>query len=234
VRELEYARWVKKRERHVSERGAGKLGYIHLDAMNRENLNRFIAALNGPLKDKSALVIDVRNNGGGNIHQQLIDILSRRPYIYYDPRSGDRSLQETPVWAKPLCVLVNERSFSDAEIFPHGIKALGLGKVIGAPTSGGVIGTGSRTLIDGSVLRMPSIGWYALDGTNLERTGVVPDIVVEESAEDRAKDRDPQLDRAIDEMLAAIGVEPPPTPAPVETREDRPAPAPSKDATGPF
>ncbi len=232
MRELEYARWVEKREQRVAARGRGKIGYIHLNAMDRENLRRFVAALNGRLKDKAALIVDVRNNGGGNIHQELLDILSRRPYVYYDPRRGDRTLQETPVWGKPLCVLVNERSYSDAEIFPHGVKALGLGKVIGVPTSGGVIGTGSRVLIDGSVLRMPSVGWYALDGRNLERTGVEPDIVVEETAEDRVRDRDPQLDRAIDEMLAAIGAEPPP-PESVPA-EDRPPAAPrAPEATGP-
>jgi Tol biopolymer transport system component/C-terminal processing protease CtpA/Prc len=231
IRELEYARWVKKREQRVADRSGGKLGYIHLNAMNQENLRRFVGALSGPLKDKAGLVIDVRNNGGGNIHQQLLDILSRKPYIYYDPRAGDRTLQETPVWAKPACVLVNERSYSDAEIFPYGFKTLQLGKVIGAPTSGGVIGTGSRTLIDGSTLRMPSVGWYGLDGTNLERLGVEPDIVVEETAEDRAKDRDPQLDRAIDEMMAAIGVEPKPAPAPTEDRGPGPE---AKDRHGPF
>lgn len=224
MRELEHAAWVAAREVRVAERGRGKVGYIHLSAMDQANLQRFVAALNGPLKDRVALVIDVRNNGGGNIHQQLLDILSRRPYVFYDPRSGDRSLQETPVWAKPSCVLVNERSYSDAEIFAYGYRTLGLGKVIGAPTSGGVIGTGSRTLVDGSVLRMPYVGWYGLDGRNLERSGIEPDIVVEESAEDRANGRDPQLDRAIDEMLAAIGEGPAPgpPPPPIETEEEGP------------
>jgi tricorn protease len=217
MRELEYAAWVKKREQRVADRGRGKIAYIHLSAMDQPNLQRFIAALNGPLKDEAALVIDVRNNPGGNIHQQLLDILARRPYVYYDPRAGDRSLQETPVWAKPVCVMCNERSYSDAEIFPYGFKTLGLGKVIGAPTSGGVIGTGARTLSDGSTLRMPYVGWYGLDGRNLERWGIEPDIVVEETADDRAHDRDPQLDRAIDEMLAAIGEKPAPPAPPAET-----------------
>lgn len=217
MHELEYATWVKRREQRVADRGKTKIGYIHLNAMDQPNLQRFTAALNGPMKDRAALVIDVRNNGGGNIHQQLLDILARRPYVYFDPRSGDRSLQETPVWAKPVCVMCNERSYSDAEIFPYGFKTLGLGKVIGAPTSGGVIGTGSRTLCDGSTLRMPYVGWYGLDGKNLERWGIEPDIIVEETADDRAHDRDPQVDRAIDEMMLAIGEKPVPAAPPAET-----------------
>ena len=76
--------------------------------------------------------------------------------------------------------------------------------------------SGSRTLSDGSTLRMPYVGWYGLDGKNLERWGIQPDIVVEETADDRAHDRDPQLARAVDEMLGAIGEKPAPSQPPAQ------------------
>jgi hypothetical protein len=113
-------------------------------------------------------------------------------------------------WGKPVVVLINERSFSDAEVFPYGFKQLGLGKVVGVPTAGGVIGTNDITLSDGSKFRIPRVGWYGLNGENLEHLGVKPDVLVEETPEDRIAGRDPQLAKALEVILAEVH---PPKPA---------------------
>jgi tricorn protease len=199
-----YALWIRGRREMAKSLSKGRVGYIHLSAMNNTNLNRFRTALSGRLKRKQALILDVRNNGGGYIHQQLLDILNRKPYAYYQSRGRKRRPQQNPVWAKPVVVLINERSFSDAEIFPYGFKKMGLGKVIGVSTSGGVIGTGKQALADGSTLRMPRTGWYGNDGTNLEGHGVKPDIVVEETPEDRREKRDPQLAKGVEILMEEI------------------------------
>ena len=102
--------------------------------------------------------------------------------------------------------MINERSFSDAEIFPHGVKALGLGEVIGVPTAGGVIGTNDVKLLDGSTFRIPRVGWYSLKGKNMEGKGCKPTIVVEMTPEDEIKGRDPQLDKAIEVLLKKLGM----------------------------
>jgi tricorn protease len=99
---------------------------------------------------------------------------------------------------------VDEKSFSDGEIFPIVYQELKLGKVIGFPSSGAVIGTRERTLLDGSRMRMPGTGWFKVDGTNMEGSGAIPDIIVEHSINDIVNRNDRQLQRAIKEILEEI------------------------------
>ncbi len=104
-------------------------------------------------------------------------------------------------------MLQNWRSASNAEMFPAGFRALGLGKVVGTPTMGAVIGTGSYSLIDGSTIRTPAVGVYLADEsrTNMENTGVKPDIFVENTPEDNLAGRDRQLEVAVKELLKELG-----------------------------
>ena len=101
-------------------------------------------------------------------------------------------------------LLINENSFSDAEIFPTIFQQMELGKVIGMPTSGSVIGTGLHNLIDGSSMRMPTNGIFRFDGTNMEGIGVQPDIIIEPTPEQIVEDDDVQLKKAIEELLKEI------------------------------
>jgi tricorn protease len=98
----------------------------------------------------------------------------------------------------PMVVMQNERSASDAEMFPDGFRALGLGKLVGMPTYGAVIGTGAHRLIDGSSIRTPSAGVYTAKGVNMENYGVPPDIYVDNTPPDFLAGRDAQLEKAIE------------------------------------
>ena len=109
-------------------------------------------------RTKKALVIDQRFNGGGGIDQELLAILAGRQYQYTLGRDAGVQLPRPQNFYGPMVVMQNERSASDAEMFPAGFKALGLGKVVGVPTMGAVIGTGSYTLLDGSAIRTPGSG----------------------------------------------------------------------------
>jgi Tol biopolymer transport system component len=251
---MRHARWVAGNLVKVRKETKGKVAYIHLNAMNAENLARFRRAIaNWNLRQRSkrggpeGLIIDVRENGGGNIHQQLMEVLTARPFAQIQVRgSRIKMTQPTLYWDRPVVVLINERSFSDAEVFPYVFQHAGVGKVIGVPTPGGVIGTNDVTLSDGTTFRIPRVGYYGMDGTNLERLGVKPDILVEETAEDRLAGRDPQLARAIEvvmEQVEAAGgggaspakppaTKPPATEPPVDEpdpREPTPPPAPAPD-----
>jgi tricorn protease len=212
---LAYQQAVERARKRVVEATSGAAGYIHLSQMDASNRQRFDAELGELASDAKVkgLVLDVRNNGGGNIHTHLLDALARKPYVRFQPRDGARQTQPALHWGKPVVLLINERSFSDAEVFPHAFKELGLGKVVGVPTAGGVIGTTDVTLADGSKFRLPSVGWYGLDGTNLERLGVTPDVLVEETSEDRLAGRDPQLEKALEILLRDIGPSPPAAPS---------------------
>lgn len=206
VRNLWYEDRVNLSTQQVNELSGGRLGYVHIPSMGEENWTEFIRDLFRDNADKEALIIDVRGNTGGRIHDQIISLLIKTPYGYSTSRRYSREKRYEPsrIWAKPSIVLVDEHSFSDGEIFPIIYQELKLGKVVGFPSSGAVIGTWEYDLIDGSSMRMPSTGWYKLDGTNMEGTGAQPDIVIEHTPNDLVKRNDLQLQRAITELLREL------------------------------
>jgi tricorn protease len=204
--QLRYQRWVNERRAMTEKLANGRIGYLHIQAMNPPSLRKFEKELREN-KDKEALVIDQRWNGGGNIEQELLAILVQRQYEVWQPRGTESLGRPFAGFFGPKVVLQNWRSASNAEMFPAGFRALGLGKVIGTPTMGAVIGTGSYSLIDGSTVRTPQVGVYLADDkhTNMERYGVQPDILVENSPEDNLAGRDRQLEAAVSELLKQIG-----------------------------
>jgi len=203
---LLYEDWVEKRKRMVEEWSNGRIGYIHIQAMSQSELRKFEREFYAEVVGKKeALIIDVRFNGGGRIHDELLTILKRRLYALEQYRGTPPFTQPFQVWQKPTVVLINEFSASDAEIFPKAFRDLGLGKLVGVPTYGGVIGTYNVTLIDGTTFfRVPVTGWRTLDGVNLENYGVKPDILVEHSPEDNANENDLQLRAAVDLLLKEL------------------------------
>lgn len=211
-----FEQWRVRNEIRTKDASQGRVGYVQLDQMDQDNLVRFqqaVARFNADPRNQG-MVLDVRENGGGNIHVQLMAILQARPFMRLEPRGAPRMTQPQLYWDKPVVLLVNERSFSDAEVFPWSFRAGGLGTTVGMPTPGGVIGTTDVKLSDGSNFRIPRVGWYSLDGQNLENNGFVPDVVVPETSEDRLAGRDPQLDKALEVVMqqvkARYGEAPPP------------------------
>jgi tricorn protease len=197
-----YRDYVVSNKQQAAQRTRGAVAYIHLPGMMPNNFAAFQNELASQQVQRSrALIIDVRDNGGGNIHQQLIDLLSRRPYAYMTLRNGRRINQPTVYWDRPIAILINERSYSDAEVFPHAMKVLDMATVIGVPTPGAVIGTRNIRLSDGTSWRLPQTGFYNWDGTIQERNGCEPHILVEVTPEDVLAGRDPQFDKAL-EVLA--------------------------------
>jgi tricorn protease len=198
---LRYERWVKQRRELVDKLSDCRIGYVHIQAMDTRSLRKFEKELR-EFRHKDALVIDQRFNGGGNIEQELLAILVQRQYQVWQPRGSEPTARPFAGFFGPKVVLQNWRSASNAEMFPAGFRALGLGKVIGTPTMGAVIGTGNYTLIDGSTVRTPGVGVYLADParTNMENGGVQPDIFVANSPEDRLAGRDRQLEAAVHEL----------------------------------
>ncbi len=202
---LVYEKWVKDRRDMADKLSNGRVGYVHIKAMDQPSLARFKKDL-AEFRDKEALVIDQRFNGGGNIEQELLAILVQKPYQVWHPRGSEPTQRPFAGYFGPKVVLQNWRSASNAEMFPAGFRALGLGKVIGTPTMGAVIGTGSYSLIDGSTVRTPGVGVYLSDQdrTNMENTGVKPDIQVENSPEDNLAGKDRQLEVGVQELLKQL------------------------------
>jgi len=203
---LRYDRWVKERRQKVDELSGGRIGYLHIRAMDQPSLRKFEKEVR-EFRNKEAMIIDQRWNGGGNIEQELLAILVQREYQVWQPRGVEASGRPFAGYFGPKVVLQNWRSASNAEMFPAGFRALGLGKVVGTPTMGAVIGTGSYSLIDGSTVRTPGVGVYLADQkrTNMENYGVQPDIRVDNAPEDNLAGRDRQLEAAVDELLKQLG-----------------------------
>ncbi|MCA1619195.1 MAG: DPP IV N-terminal domain-containing protein [Acidobacteria bacterium] len=203
--QLRYERWVKERREMVDKLSGGRVGYVHIQAMNAPSLRKFEKELR-EYRHKEAMVIDQRWNGGGNIEQELLAILVQRQYQVWQPRGTEATTRPFAGFFGPKIVMQNWRSASNAEMFPAGFRALGLGKVVGTPTMGAVIGTGSYSLIDGSTVRTPGTGVYLFDKqlTNMENYGVRPDILVENTPEDTLAGRDRQLETAVQELLKEL------------------------------
>jgi len=204
-RTLEYEQWVRDNRRLVEELSGGRATYLHIQRMYQDCLYRFERELFGFARDFDAVVIDVRYNGGGRIHEQLWELLGRRPYGYISRRGFGRYLTPTDMHTGPKVCLIHESSFSDAEIFPYGFRFFGYGKLVGVATSGGVIGTLNYELLDGTMFRIPMTGRYRLDGSNMENNGVQPDIWVDALPGAIPAGDDAQLRQAVEVVLEELG-----------------------------
>jgi tricorn protease len=204
--ELTYKNWTEENRRLVDRISGGRLGYVHMSAMGDGNWDRFIEDVFSKARGKAGLILDVRNNNGGSIHDRVLTFLSRRPYVYSRNRGGREVTYDAMWrWDGPIVLLTNERSYSDGEIFPAGFQALGLGRVVGMPTFGAVIGTNDVRLIDGTGFRVPGTGWFRMDGVNLENHPVEPDVRVPDVPEEAARGQDAQIEAAVRECLGMIG-----------------------------
>jgi tricorn protease len=201
IQALMYERWVDANAKRVAELSKGKIGYIHIQSMDENGLDRFVRLLYSDNFDKDAIVLDVRYNGGGFTHDQVLNYLGAKEHTMFRQRNGGEGLvlrSNDRKWSKPLVLLINNRSYSDAEIFPNAFRTLGLGKLVGQATGGHVIGTVDFRLIDGSMFRIPRTGVYTVKGVNMEKEGVAPDVAVEQTPDQIAKGIDVQLDKAVE------------------------------------
>ncbi|MBK7871323.1 MAG: PD40 domain-containing protein [Saprospiraceae bacterium] len=202
---LLYDEWIDNNQRIVDEKGKKRVAYAPMRHMGGGELNSFLIDMTNEAYQREGLILDLRFNTGGNVHDDVLRFLSQRPYLKWKYREGAFTLQSNfaPA-ASPMVLLVNEQSLSDAEMTATGFKHLGLGKIVGTETYRWIIFTSGKGLVDGSFYRLPSWGCYTLDGKNIEQEGVKPDIFVKTTFKDRLEGRDPQLDRAIEEVMKGL------------------------------
>jgi tricorn protease len=200
-----YDEWIDNNQKRVDEQGKSRIAYGYMKNMGQPELDQFIIDMTQELNKKDALIFDLRYNTGGNVHDEVLKFLSQRSYLQWKYREGQLTPQSNFSPAdKPIILLTNEQSLSDAEMTSQGFKALKLGKIVGNETYHWIIFTSGISLVDGSSVRMPAWGCYTLDGKDLEKTGVHPDILIINSFDDKLNGRDPQLDKAIEEILKQL------------------------------
>ncbi len=208
-KQLLYRKWVDERRAYVSKASNGRLGYVHIADMSQQALDQLHIDLDTENQSREGVVIDIRNNNGGFVNAYALDIFARQPYLTMTPRdhpsSPARSMLGQRSLELPTVLVTNQNSLSDAEDFTEGYRSLKLGKVVGEPTAGWIIYTGSEQLIDGSLLRRPFIKVTANDGTDMELHPRPVDVEVDRPVGESYTDRDAQLDAAVKTLLSGIG-----------------------------
>jgi len=199
---LLYDEWMDGNQKRVDEKSNNRIAYTHMKDMGGGELNSFFMDIARDFYQKEALILDLRYNTGGNVHDEVLRYLSQKTYLKWKYRGGVLTGQSNFAPAdKPIVLLINEQSLSDAEMTAQGFKALKLGSIVGNETYRWIVFTTGTQLVDGSSLRLPSWGCYTLEGKDLEFEGVQPDIKVLNNFDDKVNGRDPQLDKAIEIIL---------------------------------
>ncbi len=200
-----YNQWIAHNSSTVSKESNQRIGYVYMKDMSSESLEKFMLQMVTDSVNRDGLIIDLRYNTGGNVHGKVLQFLSQRPYLQWKYRDGKMSPQPDFAPAgKPIVMLVNRQTLSDGEMTAAGFQALNLGTVVGTKTYHWIIFTSAKRLVDGSSYRLPSWGCYTLDGENLEKVGVTPDIFVDRTFVDRLTGKDPQLQKAISIIMKKL------------------------------
>ncbi|MBS1663055.1 MAG: PD40 domain-containing protein [Bacteroidetes bacterium] len=204
---LLYKQWVRQEREYIAKISNGRLGYVHMNDMSEESLNQLYLDLDAENQNKEGVVVDVRANNGGFVNPYALDVLTRKSYLTMINRGlpgaparaqlGQRSLE------LPTILLTNQHSLSDAEDFTEGYRTMKLGTVVGEPTGGWIIFTGSVSLIDGSAVRMPGSKILDHEGKVMEMHPRPVDIPISNPI-GHAPTSDPQADAAVKELLKQI------------------------------
>jgi tricorn protease len=208
--DLRYLAYITQNRDRVTRLSDGHVGYIHLPNMGPEGIREFIKWYYTQVR-KEGLVVDVRYNGGGNVSQMLIERLRRELLATRFSRTNDDPMTyPSVVFHGHMACVLNESSGSDGDIFPAMFKQARLGPLIGKRSWGGVVGITNRgPLVDGGVVNVPEFGFASADGRwIIEGHGVDPDIEIENDPQSVIEGRDPQLERAVEELMRNVREQP--------------------------
>ena len=201
--ELLYKRWVDRNRALVDSLSGGQLAYVHVKEMNSESFRTvYRELLSDKNRNRKAVIVDERHNGGGWLHDDLCTLLSGKQYQEFVPHGKVVGADPFNKWTKPSCVLMCEDDYSNGHGFPFVYKELGIGKLIGTPVPGTMTAVWWETLIDSSlVFGIPQVGCRDMRGNYCENTPLLPDVEVYNTPEDYLTGHDRQLERAVQEML---------------------------------
>ena len=201
--ELLYKRWVKRNEKMVETLSGGRIAYVHVKGMDSPSFrNVYSELLSDRNRNKEAVIVDTRHNGGGWLHDDLATLLSGKEYQRFVPRGQYIGSDPFNKWLKPSCVMICEDNYSNAHGFPWVYKELKIGKLIGAPVPGTMTAVWWERQIDPTIVfGIPQVGCMDMRGQYMENKQLEPDIKVYNSPEKSLKGEDEQLAAAVKEML---------------------------------
>ena len=205
ARDLVREEKVRAARRRAHELSGGRVGYVYVPEMQTPAFKRFVSEVFSEGYGRDALVIDVRDNTGGFTADRMFSVLFAPDHSYEVPRNGSpgylMSYTDHPVWTKPIAVICNAESGSNAEIFTHAIRTTKRGIVVGQATGGAVIATNNRNILDYGEFRDAEFGWFVKGGIDMENHGAEPDFPVPLTPADEVRGVDPQLETAVRELL---------------------------------
>lgn len=201
-----YLRWVRNNEKIVEKLSAGKVGYVHVKAMDSDSFREVFSKSLGKYRNCDALIVDTRHNHGGWLHEDLAVFLSGKEYIESRPRGRHIATEPFFRWCKPSCVVMGEDNYSDGCGFPYLYRTMGIGPLIGAPVPGTKTSVWWETQVDNTIVfGIPQVtSWGLNEERALENLELQPDILVYNTPSAEIEGRDTQLEVAVKTMLEAI------------------------------
>jgi tricorn protease len=217
---LRHWSWVEQNRKHVDARSGGRVAYIYMADTGLHGYEAFNRYYFSQL-DKQALILDERFNGGGSVADYVVDLLNRPLMSYWATREGRTFTTPNASIFGPKVMIINELAGSGGDALPLFFRRRGLGTLVGKRTWGGLIGIYDYPkLMDGGMFTSPRLAIFSPDGEwEVENEGVAPDIEVEMTPRLAIEGRDPQLERALEIVLAELEASPrTPAPRPAPTR----------------
>lgn len=203
--ELLYKRWIERCRDKVEELSGGRIGYVHVKGMDSQSFRKMYADLLGRYRNKEAVVVDIRHNGGGWLHDDIVTLLSGKEYQRFVPRGQYIGSDPYNKWLKPSCMLICEDNYSNAHGTPFVYKELGIGKLVGTPVAGTMTAVWWERQIDPSIVfGIPQVGCQDMQGQYLENKTLDPDILVYNEPAAALKGEDAQLKAAVDCLLKEL------------------------------
>ncbi|HZH35969.1 MAG TPA: S41 family peptidase [Flavisolibacter sp.] len=202
---LLYKRWVRRNADEVDRLSNGQLGYVHIPGMNDPSYRTVYEEVMGRYAARKGMVVDTRNNGGGDLVADLAMFLSGKRFLDYTTDSRSVGLEPSFRWTKPSIALANEANYSDGHCFAFSYQDLKLGKLVGMPVPGTCTFAGWEALQDNSVRwGVPPLGVKSVGGRYLENWQTEPDVKVMNEFGQVSKGKDQQLEVAVQELLKEV------------------------------
>ena len=205
IRDLLYTRWVERNQAIVDSLSDGRIGYVHVSGMDSPSFRTVFDEMLGKYRNREAIIVDTRWNGGGWLHNDLAILLGGKEYVRFVPRGQYIGSEPFSQWNKPSVMLVNESNYSDAHGSPFVYQTLGLGDVVGAPVPGTMTAVWWETQIDPSlVFGIPQVTSMDMDGNVLENRQLNPDVLIYNRPDDVMNGIDDQIAGSVRTLLEKI------------------------------
>lgn len=208
LRDLLYRRWVRNNQEMVDSLSGGRIGYVHVEGMDSPSFRTVYSEMLGKYRNREAIIVDTRWNGGGWLHNDLALLLGGKEYVRFVPRGQYIGSEPFSQWTRPSVMLVNEANYSDAHGSPFVYQTLGLGDVVGAPVPGTMTAVWWENQIDPTIVfGIPQVTSMDMKGNVLENHQLQPDVEVYNNPARVAAGIDDQIARSVEHLLKKLDAE---------------------------